>query len=180
MGRSQKELFRKIVAGKYEFDGEEWDEISDGAKDLVKQLLILDPAKRITATDAVRHEWLQASRDRLGNIMLQRTSQRLKTFNARMKLRSAMIAIDWVSSLRRMTSFSQRNLNASDIAASGQQPLIATARKMQEEKLKELEKREHASAEAKKAKSLSKKIKKMSLKQDEDDEDITEGTMREI
>lgn len=111
MGRSQKELFRKIVAGKYDFDDEEWGNVSEQAKDLVSKLLVLDPNKRITAAEAVRHEWLKASKDRLSNIMLQGTSQRLKTFNARMKLRSAMIAIDWVSSLRRMTSYSQRNLN---------------------------------------------------------------------
>jgi len=133
MGRSQKELFRKIVAGKFDFDDEEWSEVSDQAKDLVRQMLVLDPSKRITAAEAVRHEWLKASRDRLGMIMLQSASQRLKTFNARMKLRSAMIAVDWVSSLKRMSSFSARNLNASDMSGSSgteKSPLLAAARRM--------------------------------------------------
>lgn len=140
MGRSQKELFRKIVAGKFDFDDEEWGDVSEDAKDLVRQMLVLDPAKRITAADAVRHEWLKASRDRLGSIMLQGTSQRLKTFNARMKLRSAMIAIDWVSSLKRISSYSTRNLNAggapSDMSASTagseRSPLLAAARRMKQ------------------------------------------------
>ena len=149
MGRSQKELFRKIVAGKYDFEDDEWNEISPEAKDLVQQLLVLDPSKRITAADAVRHEWLKASRDRLGSIMLQGTSQRLKTFNARMKLRSAMIAIDWVSSLRRMTSFSQRNLNSSvDSAASGSTPLLETTRKVEEERQKDVDRQKRLAAAA--------------------------------
>ena len=65
MGRSQKELFRKIVAGKYEFKDADWEGVSDDARDLVKRLLVLDPDKRMTATQAVRHPWLKASRDRL-------------------------------------------------------------------------------------------------------------------
>jgi calcium/calmodulin-dependent protein kinase I len=119
MGRSQKELFRKIVAGKYEFDDEDWQDVSDDAKDLVKRLLILNPDERITASAAVRHKWLKASKDRLSMIVLQGTSQRLKTFNARMKLRSAMIAVDWVSSLKRMSWMSSRSLNGAGGAATG-------------------------------------------------------------
>jgi len=142
MGRSQKDLFRKIVAGKYEFDTEDWQNVSDDAKDLVRKLIVLNPDERITASEAVRHKWLKASKDRLSMIMLQGTSQRLKTFNARMKLRSAMIAIDWVSSLKRMSWMSSRNLNGASGGGSGSDssgaggssnPLLAAARKMKSE-----------------------------------------------
>jgi serine/threonine protein kinase len=118
MGRSQKELFRKIVAGKYEFKPEDWDSVSDDAKDLVTRLLVLDPDKRMTAAEAVRHPWLKAARERLSLVNLQSTSQRLKTFNARMKLRTAMIAVDWVSSLKRI-SFTNRNSNGGASLNSG-------------------------------------------------------------
>jgi calcium/calmodulin-dependent protein kinase I len=172
MGRSQKELFRKIVAGKFDFDDDEWKEISDEAKDLVTKLLVLDPSKRITAADAVRHEWLKASRDRLGSIMLQGTSQRLKTFNARMKLRSAMIAIDWVSSLRKMTTFSQRNLNNSvESTGSAAAPLSETTRKMEEERQNDLDRQKRLAAAANQKAAQNKKamvsatndMKKMSV-----------------
>jgi len=108
MGRSQKELFRKIVSGKYEFKEADWDDVSADAKDLVQKLLALDPDDRITSSQALRHKWMKASSDRLSRITLQGTSQRLKTFNARMKLRSAMIAVDWVSQLKRSSWVSNK------------------------------------------------------------------------
>lgn len=108
MGRSQKELFRKIVSGKYEFKEEDWCDVSPDARDLVQKLLVLDPDERITSSQALRHKWMRASSDRLSRITLQGTSQRLKTFNARMKLRSAMIAVDWVSQLKRASWVSKK------------------------------------------------------------------------
>jgi serine/threonine protein kinase len=111
MGRSQKELFRKIVSGKYEFKEDDWKDVSSDAKDLVKKLLVLDPDERLTSGQALRHPWMKASGDRLSRITLQGTSQRLKTFNARMKLRSAMIAVDWVSQLKKTSWVSKKRMD---------------------------------------------------------------------
>mmetsp|Transcript_729 Transcript_729/g.1016 ORF Transcript_729/g.1016 Transcript_729/m.1016 type:complete len:516 (+) Transcript_729:340-1887(+) len=112
MGRSQKELFRKIVSGKFEFDEDDWCDVSDDAKDLVSKLLVLDPDQRLTSNEALKHKWMKASSDRLSRMTLAGTSQRLKTFNARMKLRSAMIAVDWVSSLKRTSWLSTRKMDS--------------------------------------------------------------------
>mmetsp|Transcript_3226 Transcript_3226/g.5291 ORF Transcript_3226/g.5291 Transcript_3226/m.5291 type:complete len:540 (-) Transcript_3226:171-1790(-) len=100
MGRSQKELFRKIVVGKYVFD-EDFDGVSEDAKDLIAKMLVTDPDKRISASEALRHPWLKSENSRLSMNKLAGTSKRLLTFNARMKLRSAMIAVDWISTLKR-------------------------------------------------------------------------------
>lgn len=103
MGRTQKELFKKIVVGKYEFNDDCWAGVSEDARDLVSKMLVTDPDKRIDAREALRHKWVRTENSRLSMNKLMGTSQRLKTFNARMKLRSAMIAVDWVSSLKRHT-----------------------------------------------------------------------------
>ena len=110
MGRSQKEVFKKIVSGKYEFDEDDWCNISDDAKDLINKLLVLDPDNRLSASEALRHKWLKTSNDSLCGINLQGASQRLKTFNAKMKLRSALIAVDWVSSLKKTSWLSNRKM----------------------------------------------------------------------
>jgi calcium/calmodulin-dependent protein kinase I len=143
MGRSQKELFRKIVAGKYEFSDDSWADVSEDARELVRKMLVLNPDDRITAKDALRHPWLRLSKDRLSMVMLQGTSQRLKTFNARMKLRSAMIAVDWVSGLKKVSWTSMRNLNSdasTSSAGSGQSnPVLAKMQREREKKAGQLE-----------------------------------------
>jgi calcium/calmodulin-dependent protein kinase I len=136
MGRSQKELFRKIVAGKYEFNDDAWQDVSEDARELVKKMLVLNPDDRITAKDALRHPWLRLSKDRLSMVMLQGTSQRLKTFNARMKLRSAMIACDWIIGLKRSSFGSVRNMNSDASTASagshGSNPVLDKMQKQRE------------------------------------------------
>eukprot|EP00977_Amphora_coffeiformis_P006560 scaffold1404_cov166-Amphora_coffeaeformis.AAC.27 len=161
MGRSQKELFRKIVAGKFEFEAKDWDGVSDDAKDLVRRLLVLDPDQRMTAAEAVRHRWLKASRDRLSLVNLQSTSQRLKTFNARMKLRTAMIAVDWVSSLKRI-SFTNRNnggsLASGSTGSGSTRKLLAAAKARRDAQEKE------ATNGGDKTLAATKALKAMSIK----------------
>jgi len=144
MGRSQKELFRKIVAGKYEFKEEDWKDVSVDGKDLVKKMLVLNPDNRISAESALRHPWLKLSKDRLSLIALQGTSQRLKTFNAKMKLRSAMIAVDWISSLKQVSWMSSRNLTSSSSsggsASGSNSPLAARADRVRKLRDKESKK----------------------------------------
>jgi len=55
---NDKMLFDKIKAGKYEFLKPYWDPISDGAKDFVSKMLVVDPKKRATVDDLLAHEWL--------------------------------------------------------------------------------------------------------------------------
>jgi calcium/calmodulin-dependent protein kinase I len=166
MGRSQKELFRKIVAGKFDFDPKDWTGVSDDAKDLVRRLIVLDPDQRMTASEAVRHRWLKASRDRLNLINLQSTSQRLKTFNARMKLRTAMIAVDWVSSLKRI-SFTNRNANggnASGSTGSGSARLVMAAANARRNSHQNKESNGESSSRDRQTLAAAKAMKAMSIK----------------
>jgi len=41
-----------------------WDNVSDGAKDLVKRCLQTDPKKRLTARQALLHDWLKEASDK--------------------------------------------------------------------------------------------------------------------
>lgn len=97
----QKDLFRKIIAGKYEFHPDDWNGVSDQAKDLVSQLLEINPDNRLDAKGALLHPWLRADAAQLSLRSLDNVSQRLKVFNAKMKLRSAIVVLDTVTMLRR-------------------------------------------------------------------------------
>jgi calcium/calmodulin-dependent protein kinase I len=158
LGRSQKELFRKIVAGKYEFNEEDWQNISDDAKDMVSNLLVLNPDKRLTADQALKHAWLKLSKDRLSMIGLQSTSQRLKSFNAKMKLRSAMIAVDWISSLKQVSWMSSRNLaeTSKNSSTNPNTPMLARARRVQ--KLRAAEDKDSGKKKGRKIKGTTMEI----------------------
>jgi len=47
-----------VQKGEFDFDGEEWDEISNDAKDLIKKLIV-KPEKRLTAEEALKHRWVR-------------------------------------------------------------------------------------------------------------------------
>ncbi|KAK7087713.1 MAP kinase-activated protein kinase 5-like [Littorina saxatilis] len=51
----------KIMSGDYEFPHEEWDNISEDAKDIIRKLLYVDPMKRMTIHELAAHPWLDRS-----------------------------------------------------------------------------------------------------------------------
>lgn len=57
-GDDDQEILQLVVKGKYDFEGEEWSEISKEAKDLIKKL-IAKPERRLSASEALEHKWLK-------------------------------------------------------------------------------------------------------------------------
>ena len=47
-----------VVDAKIEFPADSWLGVSEDAKDLVRKLLMADPQKRISVTDACKHRWI--------------------------------------------------------------------------------------------------------------------------
>lgn len=56
-----KNLFLKILSGDYEFDSPYWDDISDSAKTLVASLMEVEQDQRLTAQEAIAHEWISGN-----------------------------------------------------------------------------------------------------------------------
>lgn len=54
----QRRLFEKIKRGAFRFDEDAWGAISNEAKALIGGLLELDPSKRLTAKQTLRHPWM--------------------------------------------------------------------------------------------------------------------------
>jgi serine/threonine protein kinase len=52
-------LKNQITNARYTFPEKYWKRVSESAKDLVKNLLTLDPKSRITVSEALSHPWLQ-------------------------------------------------------------------------------------------------------------------------
>uniref|UniRef100_A0A8C0Y6L6 Peripheral plasma membrane protein CASK n=2 Tax=Cyprinus carpio TaxID=7962 RepID=A0A8C0Y6L6_CYPCA len=89
---TKERLFEAIIKGKYKMNPRLWGQISESAKDLVRRMLMLDPAERITVYEALNHPWLK-ERDRYAyKIHLPETVEQLRKFNARRKLKGAVLA----------------------------------------------------------------------------------------
>ncbi|XP_052315330.1 calcium/calmodulin-dependent protein kinase type II delta 1 chain-like isoform X1 [Oncorhynchus keta] len=87
----QHRLYQQIKAGAYDFPSPEWDTVTPEAKDLINKMLTINPAKRVTATDALKHPWI-CQRSTVASMMhRQETVECLRKFNARRKLKGAIL-----------------------------------------------------------------------------------------
>uniref|UniRef100_A0A8C6L354 calcium/calmodulin-dependent protein kinase n=1 Tax=Nothobranchius furzeri TaxID=105023 RepID=A0A8C6L354_NOTFU len=83
----QHRLYQQIKAGAYDFPSPEWDTVTPEAKDLINKMLTINPAKRISATEALKHPWISHRSTVASCMHRQETVECLKKFNARRKLK---------------------------------------------------------------------------------------------
>uniref|UniRef100_T1INT6 calcium/calmodulin-dependent protein kinase n=1 Tax=Strigamia maritima TaxID=126957 RepID=T1INT6_STRMM len=87
----QHRLYAQIKAGAYDYPSPEWDTVTPEAKNLINSMLTVNPAKRIVAADALKHPWI-CQRERVASVVhRQETVDCLKKFNARRKLKGAIL-----------------------------------------------------------------------------------------
>lgn len=81
-------LIGMITNDPLKFPPKEWDLVSRDAKDLLEHMLVRDPAKRISAADALAHPWFKVAQSTAAL-----PNNQLKGFNARRKMRSAVLCV---------------------------------------------------------------------------------------
>lgn len=84
---NNQQLFELIKNVEFDFPSPYWDDISDSAKGLIKQLLVVDPAERLDADAILSHPWVAGDGNR--QVEMPETIKNLKEFNARRKLKKA-------------------------------------------------------------------------------------------
>ncbi|XP_073406251.1 myosin light chain kinase family member 4 [Dendrobates tinctorius] len=62
LGENDNETLNNIIVSQFDFDGEEFQNISDHAKDFISKLLIKEKCWRISASEALKHPWLTDSK----------------------------------------------------------------------------------------------------------------------
>ncbi|XP_060951093.1 calcium/calmodulin-dependent protein kinase (CaM kinase) II gamma 1 isoform X1 [Limanda limanda] len=111
----QHKLYQQIKAGAYDFPSPEWDTVTPEAKNLINQMLTINPAKRITADQALKHPWV-CHRSTVASMMhRQETVECLRKFNARRKLKGAILTTMLVS---RNFSVGRQHTNSAAAASS--------------------------------------------------------------
>ncbi|XP_055875997.1 calcium/calmodulin-dependent protein kinase type II delta chain-like isoform X14 [Biomphalaria glabrata] len=102
----QHRLYAQIKAGAYDYPSPEWDTVTPEAKNLINSMLCVNPAKRINASEALKHPWI-CQRERVASVVhRQETVDCLKKFNARRKLKGAIL-----TTMLATRNFSSRSLN---------------------------------------------------------------------
>lgn len=112
--KSNQMLYRKIMKGAYQFHTEYWSEVSDGAKDLIRKLLVLDPKTRLTVDQALAHPWIQQTDD-LSERVLNSGLAQLRQYTAKRKLRAGIKAIIMVNRMKAMANSHHHVVSPEDV-----------------------------------------------------------------
>ncbi|CAH8500593.1 unnamed protein product [Schistosoma curassoni] len=104
-------LFTQIVSGRYHRQPQVWNMISPEARDLVSRLLEVDPTQRLTIEEALRHPWI-SQKARASKTHLHETVEEMRRFNARRKLKGAILAA--VSSTKWASFYTEPNILSDD------------------------------------------------------------------
>jgi len=101
---TQRELFRKIKRGDYEFHDEYWGTVSKEARDLIGSLLTVKPSERLDAEQALENPWIRDDADSLAKKGLDKNLESLRKFNARRKFKAAVSTVVAVNKLNSLGS----------------------------------------------------------------------------
>jgi len=105
-------LFAQILKGEFEFDSPYWDEISNDAKEFIRQLMCVDVDKRLSCEEALQHAWITGAKSEK-NIHASVSEQLKKNF-AKSRWRQAYnaIAVSRQMKLLALASSNRNNSNA--------------------------------------------------------------------
>lgn len=60
-GKTDNKILQRVEKGMFSFEGREWEVVTEAAKDMVTQMLVMDFSKRATASSLLHHRWFQVA-----------------------------------------------------------------------------------------------------------------------
>eukprot|EP00931_Biecheleriopsis_adriatica_P093302 TRINITY_DN67047_c0_g1_i1.p1 TRINITY_DN67047_c0_g1~~TRINITY_DN67047_c0_g1_i1.p1 ORF type:complete len:523 (+),score=139.81 TRINITY_DN67047_c0_g1_i1:28-1569(+) len=90
-GDTDPEILKKVKTGNFEFRSPEWDGISQGAKNLITQMLTLDPSIRPSAEVVLQSPWLMFKGTPKATPLSKDFVSRLQTFRAFSKFKKVAL-----------------------------------------------------------------------------------------
>lgn len=91
-GENDSEILSKIKLGKFSFPDEEWEHVSDAAKDLIKKMLTFKPEDRFDASACLEHCWIKDNNKRQINPALgKKCLNNMKKFHGGRKIQQAAL-----------------------------------------------------------------------------------------
>ncbi|EGR33331.1 protein kinase domain protein [Ichthyophthirius multifiliis] len=92
-GTTNDEIVENVKQGKLSFENEEWNYISQQAKNFIRKMLELDPTQRLSASQALQDPWIKKfnNNQNLDFPNLYKSIENMKNFNADKKLQEATL-----------------------------------------------------------------------------------------
>jgi serine/threonine protein kinase len=123
---SRQAVFNRILAASYEFHPENWAEVSDEAKDLIRQLLVVDPTQRLAVNQALAHPWIHKPSTELALIRLERNLVLLKDWRAQRARHAAAVANIAIDAMRKLSAANVRGASINEVAIDVMRKLSGT------------------------------------------------------
>ncbi|XP_004571481.1 calcium/calmodulin-dependent protein kinase type 1D [Maylandia zebra] len=98
---NEKRLFSKIMRAEYAFHSPFWDDISESAKEFIKNMMEKNPTKRFTTEQALRHPWIVGDTARDQDIY-QSVCEQLERNFATSKWKQAFNAASVIQHMKKM------------------------------------------------------------------------------
>ena len=93
-GENDKEIYNQVLKGEYDFPKEEWQNVSEEAKNLVQKMLEKDTKKRITALDALQDKWFKINKQKKtsNKLLAKNVLKNMKKFKKNKKFEKATMS----------------------------------------------------------------------------------------
>ncbi|KAH9599396.1 Protein kinase domain [Trypanosoma melophagium] len=91
-GRTSKEVTEAICEARYDLRTEKLSEASSALRDFIPKLLEIDPNRRYSAREALKHPWIKAGLN-MNNLGVEQQEQKKRGMRPRSIFRSAVISI---------------------------------------------------------------------------------------
>lgn len=79
-GSTDMEVMARVRQGKFSLEGPDWVDVSEGAKDLIRSLLRLNPGERLTADQALQHPWIKNGGEQSRHVLSHTVVARLREY----------------------------------------------------------------------------------------------------
>ena len=92
-GSDMRAIFGKISKGEFNFQSPQWAGVSEAAKDLIRKMISVNPSRRITVMDALRHPWFAIQQGDLPRVVSKEVLQSLKRYKAPKKIQQEAMKV---------------------------------------------------------------------------------------
>ncbi|GLC45677.1 hypothetical protein PLESTB_001317600 [Pleodorina starrii] len=90
---TERGIFAAVLSREVSFQGEVWAAVSEGARDVVRRMLVRDPSLRATAAEVLAHEWVREGGSAGAAPLDNEVLCRLKNFAALNKLQQEALKV---------------------------------------------------------------------------------------